>query len=188
MCNVFGLCSRTAELCLVDCSCWSSAALYCTNRNSNKEPSFHLVPASSEDIQGCDFRQTFDETLCCLRNRETSLAFFPSAAAGTMLPRSMRTGGCDLPGVESSAVPLIGYRPLTPDGSTPSNQSRRGSGSDELETSQVSVFSVTLSLEQKQKVIRSRNISHSFFCFSFTPVLVFLLTQQSKVTALAEGE
>lgn len=57
-----------------------------------------------------------------------------------MLPRSMRTGGCDLPGVESSAVPLIGYRPLTPDGSTPGNQSRRGSGSDELETSQVSVF------------------------------------------------
>lgn len=82
-----------------------------------------------------------DETLGCLRNHKTSsLAFFPSAAAGTMLPRSMRTGGCDLPGVESSAVPLIGYRPLTPDGNTPSNQSQRGSSSDELETSQVSVF------------------------------------------------
>ncbi|XP_049439055.1 ral guanine nucleotide dissociation stimulator-like 2 isoform X2 [Epinephelus fuscoguttatus] len=53
-----------------------------------------------------------------------------------MLPRNMRTGGCDLPGVESSEVPLIGYRPLTPDSSTPSNQSRRGSSCDELETSQ----------------------------------------------------
>ncbi|XP_035527928.1 ral guanine nucleotide dissociation stimulator-like 2 [Morone saxatilis] len=53
-----------------------------------------------------------------------------------MLPRNMRTGGCDLPGVESSDVPLIGYRPLPPDSGTPSNQSRRGSGSDELDTSQ----------------------------------------------------
>ncbi|XP_031135249.1 ral guanine nucleotide dissociation stimulator-like 2 isoform X1 [Sander lucioperca] len=53
-----------------------------------------------------------------------------------MLPRNMRTGGYDLPGVESSKVPLIGYRPLPPDSGTPSNQSRRGSGSDELETSQ----------------------------------------------------
>lgn len=50
----------------------------------------------------------------------------------------MRTGGCDLPGVESSDVPLIGYRPLPPDSGTPSSQSGkgRGSGSDELETSQ----------------------------------------------------
>ncbi|TKS82461.1 Ral guanine nucleotide dissociation stimulator-like 2 [Collichthys lucidus] len=56
--------------------------------------------------------------------------------AGTMLPRNMRTGGYDLPGVESSQVPLIGYRPLPPDGGAPSVQSGRGSGSDELETSQ----------------------------------------------------
>ncbi|KAG8009821.1 Ral guanine nucleotide dissociation stimulator-like 1 [Nibea albiflora] len=55
---------------------------------------------------------------------------------GTMLPRNMRTGGYDLPGVESSQVPLIGYRPLPPDGGTPSIQSGRGSGGDELETSQ----------------------------------------------------
>ncbi|KAI3361337.1 hypothetical protein L3Q82_013520 [Scortum barcoo] len=48
--------------------------------------------------------------------------------AGTMLPRNMRTGGCDLPGVESSDVPLIGYRPLAPDSSTPSNHSGRGGG------------------------------------------------------------
>lgn len=61
-----------------------------------------------------------------------------SLAAGTMLPRNMRTGGYDLPGVESTDVPLIGYRPLQPD--SPGNQSRRGSGVDEWETSQVSVF------------------------------------------------
>ncbi|XP_070768350.1 ral guanine nucleotide dissociation stimulator-like 2 isoform X2 [Enoplosus armatus] len=53
-----------------------------------------------------------------------------------MLPRNMRTGGYDLPGVESSDVPLIGYRPLPPDSGTPSSQSGRGSGSEELETSQ----------------------------------------------------
>ncbi|XP_041797536.1 ral guanine nucleotide dissociation stimulator-like 2 isoform X2 [Chelmon rostratus] len=53
-----------------------------------------------------------------------------------MLPRNMRTGGSDLPGVESSEVPLIGYRPLPPDSGTPSSQSGRGRGSDELDTSQ----------------------------------------------------
>lgn len=63
---------------------------------------------------------------------------FLSVAAGTMLPRSMRTGGYDLPGVESSGVPLIGYRPLLPDSGTPGNQPVRGSSGDELETSQVS--------------------------------------------------
>ncbi|KAM4568630.1 ral guanine nucleotide dissociation stimulator-like 2 isoform 1-T1 [Fundulus diaphanus] len=39
-----------------------------------------------------------------------------------MLHRNLRTGGYDLPGVESSDVPLIGYRPLSPDGGTPSSQ------------------------------------------------------------------
>ncbi|XP_026172477.1 ral guanine nucleotide dissociation stimulator-like 2 isoform X2 [Mastacembelus armatus] len=53
-----------------------------------------------------------------------------------MLPRNLRTGGCDLPGVESSSVPLIGYRLLPPDSNTPSNQSGRASVSNELETSQ----------------------------------------------------
>lgn len=57
-----------------------------------------------------------------------------------MLPRNLRTGGYDLPGVESSDVPLIGYRPLPPDGGTPSHQLQRESGDDESETSQVSVF------------------------------------------------
>ncbi|XP_062278712.1 ral guanine nucleotide dissociation stimulator-like 2 isoform X1 [Scomber scombrus] len=53
-----------------------------------------------------------------------------------MLPRNMRTGGYELPGVESSNVPLIGYRPLSPDGGTPSHQSGRRSSSGDLETSQ----------------------------------------------------
>lgn len=66
--------------------------------------------------------------------------FLLSVAAGTMLPRNMRTGGYDLPGVESSDVPLIGYRSLAPDSVPASNQSGRGNSSDDLETSQVSVF------------------------------------------------
>ncbi|KAM4580049.1 ral guanine nucleotide dissociation stimulator-like 2 isoform 2-T2 [Odontesthes bonariensis] len=53
-----------------------------------------------------------------------------------MLPRNMRTGGYDLPGVESNQVPLIGYRPLSPDTGTPGNQSGRRGVGDELETSQ----------------------------------------------------
>ncbi|KAM4736106.1 ral guanine nucleotide dissociation stimulator-like 2 isoform 1-T1 [Anableps anableps] len=50
-----------------------------------------------------------------------------------MLHRNLRTGGCNLPGVESSDVPLIGYRPLSPDGGTPSSQSGR---SENVENSQ----------------------------------------------------
>ncbi|XP_054903213.1 ral guanine nucleotide dissociation stimulator-like 2 isoform X1 [Poeciliopsis prolifica] len=50
-----------------------------------------------------------------------------------MLHRNLRTGGYNLPGVESSEVPLIGYRPLSPDGGTPSSQSGR---SENLENSQ----------------------------------------------------
>ncbi|CAL8287847.1 unnamed protein product [Merluccius merluccius] len=54
-----------------------------------------------------------------------------------MLPRSMRTGAFDLPGVESTDVPLIGYRPLSPDNGTPGNQSGRGNANNDLDTSQV---------------------------------------------------
>ncbi|XP_023187157.1 ral guanine nucleotide dissociation stimulator-like 2 isoform X1 [Xiphophorus maculatus] len=50
-----------------------------------------------------------------------------------MLHRNLRIGGYNLPGVESSEVPLIGYRPLSPDGGTPSSQSGR---SENLENSQ----------------------------------------------------
>lgn len=79
-----------------------------------------------------------------------------------MLPRSMRTGGYDLPGVESSAVPLIGYRSLQPEGKT----RHPGSLSDESETSQVSVvsfFSLPSSPRWKPSVIPplERNVSHS---------------------------
>ncbi|XP_034030165.1 ral guanine nucleotide dissociation stimulator-like 2 [Thalassophryne amazonica] len=59
-----------------------------------------------------------------------------NVAACTMIHRNMRAGGYDLPGVESSDIPLIGYRPLTPDSVTLSNQSERSSGSDELNSSQ----------------------------------------------------
>ncbi|XP_024114126.1 ral guanine nucleotide dissociation stimulator-like 2 isoform X3 [Oryzias melastigma] len=56
-----------------------------------------------------------------------------------MIPRNMRTGGYQLPGVESSEVPLIGYRPLSPDrGPLSSHAGRRGT-SDDLETSQSTV-------------------------------------------------
>lgn len=58
-----------------------------------------------------------------------------SPSAGIMLPRNLRTGGYDLPGVESNTVPLIGYRPLPSD--SPSNQS--GRNEHESESSQVSV-------------------------------------------------
>ena len=106
---------------------------------------------------------------CCLREHEVLLLMSSlSVAAGTMLPRNLRTGGYDLPGVESSDVPLIGYRPLLSDSGTPSNQSRRGSGSDELETSQVSVFlspqwntSIIVSLECLTES-DMKFISHSF--------------------------
>ncbi|XP_043973044.1 ral guanine nucleotide dissociation stimulator-like 2 [Gambusia affinis] len=50
-----------------------------------------------------------------------------------MLHRNLRIGGYNVPGVESSEVPLIGYRPLSPDGGTPSSQSGR---SENLENSQ----------------------------------------------------
>ncbi|KAJ3597974.1 hypothetical protein NHX12_001489, partial [Muraenolepis orangiensis] len=53
-----------------------------------------------------------------------------------MLPRSMRTGAFDLPGVESTEVPLIGYRPLSPDHGTTGNQSGRGNANNGLDSSQ----------------------------------------------------
>ncbi|XP_067093634.1 ral guanine nucleotide dissociation stimulator-like 2 isoform X2 [Osmerus mordax] len=57
-----------------------------------------------------------------------------------MLPRNMRTGGIDLPGVGSREVPLIGYRPLPPDNNTPSSQSGRMTDSKELDTLESTVL------------------------------------------------
>lgn len=100
--------------------------------------------------------------------------FLLSTAAGTMLPRNLRTGGYDLPGVESSDVPLIGYRPLPPDGGHQSHQLQRESGGDELETSQVSAFFPLASVSHVlpvelpvvsavwRRVRYSCSISHSF--------------------------
>lgn len=63
-----------------------------------------------------------------------------SAAAGTMLPRNIRTGGYNLPGVESDNVPLIGYRPLSPDRGTISGHSGRRAADAEVQSSQVNGF------------------------------------------------
>lgn len=63
-----------------------------------------------------------------------------SAAAGTMLPRNIRTGGYNLPGVESDDVPLIGYRPLSPDRGTISGHSGRRAADTEVQSSQVNGF------------------------------------------------
>lgn len=63
-----------------------------------------------------------------------------SAAAGTMLPRNIRTGGYNLPGVESDNVPLIGFRPLSPDRGTISGHSGRRAADAEVQSSQVNGF------------------------------------------------
>lgn len=62
----------------------------------------------------------------------------PSSAAGAMLHRNLRTGGYDLPGVESGDIPLIGYRPLSPDRGAPIGQS--GGRGEDVDPSQVGVF------------------------------------------------
>lgn len=53
-----------------------------------------------------------------------------------MLPRNIRTGGYNLPGVESDNVPLIGYRPLSPDRGTISGHSGRRAADAEVQSSQ----------------------------------------------------
>lgn len=58
-----------------------------------------------------------------------------------MLPRNLRTGGYDLPGVESNTVPLIGYRPLPPD--SPSNQSGRNEHESESSQTDLSPMKTT---------------------------------------------
>ncbi|KAI4889104.1 hypothetical protein NFI96_018629, partial [Prochilodus magdalenae] len=66
-------------------------------------------------------------------------AGFCSPATATMLPRSMKTAGVDLPGVGSKDVPLIGYRPLQPeaDRSQPSDQPGKEAGAREQAIAQV---------------------------------------------------
>lgn len=58
-------------------------------------------------------------------------------AVGAMIPRSMRTGGMALPGVESRDVPLIGYRPLAPDDVPLSSQSGQVTDCTGLDSSEV---------------------------------------------------
>lgn len=54
-----------------------------------------------------------------------------------MLSRGVRAGGYDLPGAESTAVPLIGYRPLSHDSSSLSDQPGRD-GTNKVKPAQVS--------------------------------------------------
>uniref|UniRef100_A0AAX7UUT5 Ral guanine nucleotide dissociation stimulator-like 2 n=1 Tax=Astatotilapia calliptera TaxID=8154 RepID=A0AAX7UUT5_ASTCA len=56
-----------------------------------------------------------------------------------MLPRNIRTGGYNLPGVESDNVPLIGFRPLSPDRGTISGHSGRRAADAEVQSSQPTV-------------------------------------------------
>ncbi|XP_056900155.1 ral guanine nucleotide dissociation stimulator-like 2 isoform X2 [Takifugu flavidus] len=56
-----------------------------------------------------------------------------------MLSRGARTGGYDLPGAESTAVPLIGYRPLSHDSSSPGDPLGRDSSNNKVKTAQSTV-------------------------------------------------
>lgn len=110
-----------------------------------------------------------------------------SVSHGTMLPRSMRTGGYNLPGAESSAVPLIGYRSLQPDGETRS--SRPGSFCDESETSHVSdvFFSFFLPsfFAPLEAVCHSATAAPCFplwQCFTLTRCISPVFPQQSHMT------
>lgn len=62
---------------------------------------------------------------------------FSCVSVGTMLSRGARTGGYDLPGAESTAVPLIGYRPLSHDSSSLGDPLGRDSSSNKVKTAQV---------------------------------------------------
>lgn len=53
--------------------------------------------------------------------------FFSGPAVGAMLSRGLRAGAYDLPGAESAAVPLIGYRPLSRDHGSLADQVERDS-------------------------------------------------------------
>lgn len=72
-----------------------------------------------------------------------------------MLHRNLRTGGYDLPGVESSDIPLIGYRPLSPDRGAPISLSGGRGAGDDVEPSQVGVFPPSQRVERLQGWILS---------------------------------
>lgn len=62
---------------------------------------------------------------------------FCDTAPSTMLHRNMRTAGVELPEVGSKDVPLIGYRPLPPDASSPPGQWAKEADARERTSSQV---------------------------------------------------
>lgn len=85
---------------------------------------------------------------------------FSCPAVSTMLSRGPRTSGYDLPGAESTAVPLTGYRPLSHDSSSLADQLGRDSSNNKLKPAQVSQHVVTW-------VMWWWNIYHRIVCGSF---------------------
>lgn len=85
---------------------------------------------------------------------------FSCPAVSTMLSRGLRTSGYDLPGAESTAVPLTGYRPLSHDSSSLADQLGRDSSNNKLKPAQVSQHVVTW-------VMWWWNIYHRIVCGSF---------------------
>lgn len=73
---------------------------------------------------------------------------FSIVTVGTMLSRGARTGGYDLPGAESTAVPLIGYRPLSHDSSSPGDPLGRDSSNNKVKTTQVNHPVVTWAMRR----------------------------------------
>lgn len=65
---------------------------------------------------------------------------FSFLTVSAMLSRALRTSGYDLPGAESPAVPLIGYRPLSHDSCSLLGGD---SSNNKLQTAQVSYHVVT---------------------------------------------
>lgn len=90
--------------------------------------------------------QIFSRGLFVINCDPLLLCVFSCVAVGAMLSRGTRTGCYDLPGAESTAVPLTGYRPLSCDNSSLTDQLGRESGNNKLKPAQVNYHLVLLSL------------------------------------------
>ncbi|CAB1333390.1 unnamed protein product [Coregonus sp. 'balchen'] len=94
-----------------------------------------------------------------------------------MIPRNMRTGGMDLPGVESRDVPLIGYRPLAPDDIPLSSQSGQVTDSTGLDSSESSSRSQCVKAGTEEKLVQ--HLLHSFSMGDSSFITIFLSTYRS---------
>lgn len=88
---------------------------------------------------------------------------FSCLAVSAMLSRGLRTSGYDLPGAESTAVPLIGYRPLSHDNSSLADQLGRDSSDNKLKTAQVSQKSSCCHMSHVMMEYLSQNSLWLFF-------------------------